>query len=72
MGLIGEKERAKVVAVTVTVFQTALWVLGSLSAFIYGHISPVALILFMASARVLNFFLLRRVKVVLESHPHSN
>jgi len=72
MGLIGEKERAKVVAVTVTIFQAALWVLGSLSAFIYGHISPVALVLFMAAARAVNFFLLRRVKVALESQPHSN
>jgi MFS family permease len=67
MNLIGEKERAKVVAVSVTIFQLAVWILGTLSAFLYGHGSPTALLFCMMAARLINFFLLRRVSVVLQS-----
>jgi DHA1 family tetracycline resistance protein-like MFS transporter len=67
MNLIGEKERAKVVAVSVTIFQLAVWVLGTLSAFLYGHYSPAALLICMIGARMVNFFLLRRVSVALQS-----
>jgi MFS family permease len=67
MGLVDERERAKVVAVSTTLFQVGVWVLGSLSAFLYGQGSPVALVLFMMGARVVDFFLLRKVAVVLQS-----
>jgi len=71
MNVIGEKERAKVVAVSVTIFQLGVWILGSLSAFIYGHVSPVVLLLLMMAARIFDFFLLRKVVVALQS-PDSN
>ena len=66
MNIIGEKERAKVVACSTTIFQIGVWVLGSLSAFLYGHVSPAALILFMMTARIVDFILLRKVKRMLE------
>ncbi len=67
MNIIGEKERAKVVAVSTTVFQLGVWVLGSLSAFLYGHVSPLALLAFIMTARLVDFFLLRMVAVALQS-----
>ncbi len=67
MSIIGEQERAKVVAVSTTIFQLGVWILGSLSAFLYGHVSAAALLLFIMSARVIDFFLLRRVVVALQS-----
>jgi MFS family permease len=67
MNIIGEKERAKVVAVSTTIFQGCVWILGSISAFLYGHLSPIALILFMMAARIIDFFLLRKVKMILEN-----
>jgi MFS family permease len=67
MNVIGEKERAKVVAVSVTIFQLGVWILGSLSAFLYGNISPMILLLFMMAARIIDFFLLRKVVVALQS-----
>ncbi len=72
MNIIGERERAKVVAVSTTIFQLGVWVLGSVAAFLYGHVSPVALVLFLMTARVADFFLLRRVKIALQSHLHFN
>ncbi len=67
MNMITEKERAKVVAVSISVFQVGVWILGSLSAFLYGKLSPVALLFLMMAARVTGFFLLRKAKVALES-----
>ena len=67
MNMISEKERAKVVAVSISIFQIGVWILGSLSAFLYGKFSPVALLLLMIAARVMGFFLLRKAKEALES-----
>jgi len=67
MNMISEKERAKVVAVSISIFQIGVWILGSLSAFLYGNLSPIALLFLMMAARVIGFFLLRKAKAVLES-----
>jgi hypothetical protein len=67
MNMISEKERAKVVAVSISIFQIGVWILGSLSAFLYGKFSPVALLVLMMAAGVIGFFLLRKAKAVLES-----
>lgn len=67
MNMISEKERAKVVAISISIFQIGVWILGSLSAFLYGKFSPVALLLLMMTARVMGFFLLRKAKAALES-----
>jgi hypothetical protein len=66
MNMITEKERAKVVAVSISIFQIGVWVLGSLSAFLYGKLSPVALLFLMMTARVIGFFLLRKAKAAIE------
>jgi MFS family permease len=67
MNLIGERERAKVVVVSVTLFQVAIWVLGSLSALLFGKVSPPVLLAVMIGMRVVDFFLLRKVSSTLES-----
>jgi DHA1 family tetracycline resistance protein-like MFS transporter len=67
MNMITEKERAKVVAASISIFQVGVWILGSLSAFLYGRWSPIALLILMMIARLIGFVLLRRAKESLES-----
>jgi hypothetical protein len=67
MSIIDEKERAKVVAASTAFVYIGVLVAGSFSSFIYGHVSPTALIGLILGARVIGFLLLRRVSAVLAS-----
>ncbi len=61
MNIMTEKERAKVVAVSTALI--SLWVAlsGSAGSFLYGQISPVALLWALLGARMINWGLLRWV-----------
>jgi MFS family permease len=65
MSIMDEKERAKVVAASTAFIYIGVLVAGSLSSFIYGHVSPPALIAVILAARVIGFILLRRVSGIL-------
>jgi MFS family permease len=65
MNIMEEKERAKVVAATLTLIKLGIAASGFLGAFLYGHVSPVALLAVLGGLRILNFFLLRRVSATL-------
>lgn len=65
MSIIDEKERAKVVAASTAFIYIGVLVAGSLSSFIYGHVSPLALIGLILAMRVVGFILLRRVSGIL-------
>ena len=65
MNIIEEKERAKVVAATYAIFKLGIAASGFLGAFLYGHVSPVALLGLLGALRILNFFLLRKVSATL-------
>ena len=65
MSIIDEKERAKVVAASTAFVYIGVLVAGSFSSFIYGHVSPTALIGIILVMRVVGFILLRRVSGIL-------
>ncbi len=65
MNIIEEKERAKVVAATYSLIKLSNAAFGFLGAFLYGHVSPVALLVLLGMLRILNFFLLRKVSATL-------
>ncbi|HEY5039531.1 MAG TPA: MFS transporter [bacterium] len=60
MNIMGEKERAKVVAASSAFVQVGLLTVSG-AALLYGHVSPASLLWLMIAMRVLNFVLLRRV-----------
>ncbi len=64
MNLLEEKERSKVVAASYALIKIGL-VTTSLGAFLYGKVSPESLLWFLAAIRIVGFFLLRRVSVIL-------
>jgi len=65
LNIMEEKERAKVVAASYSLIKLGVAASGFLGAFLYGHISPIALLGLLAVLRVANFFLLRKVSVTL-------
>lgn len=65
LNIMGEKERAKVVAATYTILRLGIAASGFLGALLYDHVSPVALLSLLGVLRVLNFFLLRKVSATL-------
>ncbi len=65
MNIIEEKERAKVVAATFALIKLGIAGTGFLGAFLYGRVSPVALLGLLGVMRILNFFLLRKVSATL-------
>jgi hypothetical protein len=54
-----------VVAATYSLIKLGNAASGFLGAFLYGHVSPVALLVLLGVLRILNFFLLRRVSATL-------
>ncbi|HUO58447.1 MAG TPA: MFS transporter [bacterium] len=60
MNIVGEKERAKVVAASLALIRVGL-VTTWFGALVFGKISPSALLWVMAGMRAINFFLLRQV-----------
>ncbi|MGH7739419.1 MAG: MFS transporter [bacterium] len=69
MSIIDEKERAKVVAASTAFVYIGVLIAGSISSFIYGHLSPPALIGVILAVRLVGFVLLRRVSGILISQP---
>jgi MFS family permease len=65
MNTMDERERAKVVAVSIAFISLILVLCGSACSFLYGHVSPMALLWTMIIIRAINFFLLRRVACTL-------
>ncbi|HVM32673.1 MAG TPA: MFS transporter [bacterium] len=65
MSIIDEKERAKVVAASTAFIYIGVLVAGSLSSFLYGHVSPPALLAVILGLRLVGFILLRRVSAIL-------
>ena len=64
MNIVGEKERAKVVAASLALIRVGL-VTTWLGALVFGKVSPDALLWVMVGMRILNFLLLRRVARIL-------
>ncbi len=64
MNIVGEKERAKVVAACLALIRIGL-VTTWFGAQLFGKVSPEALLWLMAVLRVIGFFLLRRVARIL-------
>lgn len=65
MNIMEEKERAKVVAASSSLTKLGYSSSGFLGAFLYGHVSPVALLGLLGLLRALNFFMLRKVSATL-------
>lgn len=65
MNTMDERERAKVIAVSVAFISLVLVLCGSAGSFLYGHVSPLALLWAMIGIKAFNFFLLRRIACTL-------
>ncbi|HET9870508.1 MAG TPA: MFS transporter [bacterium] len=65
MSIIDERERAKVVAASTAFVYIGVLLAGSLASFLYGRLSPPALLVAVLAARVAGFLLLRRVSGIL-------
>ena len=65
MSIIGEKERAKVYSVSWAFIMVGIAITGPWASYLYGHVSPVALIWLMMGLRVIAFLLLRRAAAIL-------